>query len=103
MGVGALGNEVLFHRGQLLSQCGHITSLPHLIGCWTAGWLVECDSGARHSVAEFADTMLGSLASPRRTTLLEAKRRPPEKTGMRSTEAERMELPGARLGTDVSG
>lgn len=59
--------------------------------------------GACHSVAEFADTTLGSLASPRRTTLLEVKRRLSEKMGVRSTETERMELPGARLGTDVSG
>lgn len=49
--------------------------------------------GACHSVNEFADTMLGSLASPRRTTLLEAKRRLSEKMGVRSIETERMELP----------
>lgn len=49
--------------------------------------------GACHSVDEFADTMLGSLASPRRTTLLEAKRRLSEKMGVRSIETERMELP----------
>lgn len=26
LGGGALGKEVLFHRGQLLRQCGHTTS-----------------------------------------------------------------------------
>ena len=62
----------------------------------------EGDSGACHSVAEFADTMLGSQASPRRSTLLEANRKLPEETGMRSTETERMELPGWGL-MDVSG
>lgn len=50
-----------------------------------------------------ADTILGRMASHRRTVLLETNRRPPEETGIRSTETERMDLPGARLGIGVSG
>lgn len=50
--------------------------------------------GACHNMTEFADTMLGSLGSLRRATLLEANRRLPEEMGERSTETERMELPG---------